>query len=204
MAAYSKQDMSMGQMVHMRALLAEMGGLGAQAPRAQEGYKNDVVVNTLLAGQEFWNKSLGFAGPNFVRIKCVVLLSVGSGVLPDALRQALLRVEGKLTAADSVEREAVFNEAEHKTNLSDSRWAVYNAFKAALPHVKEAMKSFGVSDGLSGKQARAQLKKKTQNELKSNDYAVALSEFVTAMHQYLGRYIHEESLQWEGPEGFGV
>ena len=39
----------MGQMVHMRALLAEMGGLGAQAPRAQEGDENKVLVNMMLA-----------------------------------------------------------------------------------------------------------------------------------------------------------
>ena len=197
----------MTEIGHMRSLLAEMEGLSAQAPRAQEGNGqegNGALVDFLLAGQEFWNKNLGFAGPNYVRTKCVALLSVGSGVLPDNLRDALLRVEVKLNEADSVEREGVYNEAAHKKGLSDSRWAVYNAFKGALPHVKEAMKSFGVSDGLDGKQARAQLKKKTQNELKNNDYAVALSEFVTAMHQYLGRYIHAESLQWEGPAGFGV
>ena len=196
----------MGQLAHMRALLAEMGGLSAargEAPRAQEGdangYENGSLVNALLAGQDFWNKSLGFAGPNYVRTKCDALLSVGSGVLPDDLREALHKVQSVLNEADSVEREGVYNEAEHQKRLDETRSAVCMKFRAALPQVKEAMKSFGVRDGLDGKHARAELQKKTQKELKSNAYAVALSEFLSAMHTYLARYFNAQSLQWDSP-----
>jgi hypothetical protein len=202
----------MTEIGHMRGLLAEMGGLSAQAPapRAQEGDENGSLVNLLLAGQRTWNETLGWTGPNYVRTKCVELLSVGSGVLPDALRDALLRVERVLDEADGIQREGVSpsEEASHKRRASESRWKVYEEFKKALSEVKQTVKSFGVRDGLAWDQTRAELRRKTQKELKSNAYAVALSEFLTAMHMYLARYIEAASMQWDSPspeaEGAGA
>ena len=127
-------------------------------------------------------------------------------MLTQDLTTALLRVQGKLDAATSVEREGVSpsEEASHERRASESRWEVYWRFQEALPEVKKVVKNFGVRDGLDWKQTRAELRKKTQNELKSNDYAVALSAFLSAMHKYLGRYIHAESLQFDSPGGLGV
>lgn len=194
------------EMAHMRALLGEMRGLSAargEAPRAQEGDENRSVVNGLLAGQDFWNKSLGFAGPNYVSTKCFLLLSVGSGVLPDGLRNALERVDAALTEAVGIQREVVSRreEASHEERTDAIRSEIYRRFKAALPELKKAAISFGVRDGLAWEQTRAELRRKTQNknELKGNAYAVALSEFVTAMHTYLARYITAASMQWDSP-----
>ena len=177
----------------LQDLLTE-GEIGrASAPRALEAGPGWVD-----SAYYAWNEGLGWVGPNYVRAKCVALLSVGSGVLPKELREALLSVQEKLDEADSVEREGVSSEAAHKQRLSESRSEVYYSFKAALPEVKKAVKSFGVRDGLDWEQTRAELRTKTQNELKSNDYAVALSAFLTAMHKYLARYIAAKSLQWDG------
>ena len=177
----------------MRGLLAEMGG-HVHAGREPPPHLGLGLVD---GGYEFWNRGLGWGGPNYVRGQCVALLSVGSNVLPDALRQALLRVEVKLDTAVTIQREGVTNEAEHAQRLHASRSEVYYTFKDALPEVKKAVKSFGVRDGLDWEQTRAELRRKTQNELKTNAYAVALSAFLTAMHQYLARYIAATSLQWD-------
>jgi hypothetical protein len=185
----------------MRGLLAEMGGLSAQAPRAQEGNENGSLVNALLAGQDFWNQGLGWAGPNYVRTKCTALLSVGSGVLPDALRDALERVEPALNEADRIQREVVRSseEASHEQRTDAIRSEMYRRFKAALPELKKAAISFGVRAGLAWEQTRAELRRKTRKELKSNAYAVALSEFVMAMHTYLANYLSATSMQWDSP-----
>ena len=175
----------------MQGLLTE-GEMGrASAPRAEAGLV-DGAYNA-------WNEGLGWVGPNYVRAKCVVLLSVGSGVLPDALRDALLDVQVLLETADAIQREGVSpsEEASHRRRASENRWTIYDTLKAMLPVVKSVMRSFGVSDGLVWEQTRAELRKKTQNELKSNEYAVALSAFLTAMHTYLARYIAATSLQWD-------
>ena len=179
----------------LQDLLAE-GEIGrASAPRALEAGPGWVD-----SAYYAWNEGLGWVGPNYVSVRCYALLSVGSNVLPDALRGPLLSLQGLLNAAAAIQREVVSpsEEKEHQRRVDESRRDIYYSFKDALPEVKKAVKSFGVRDGLAWEQTRAELKTKTQNELKSNDYAVALSAFLTAMHKYLARYIAAKSLQWDG------
>ena len=105
-------------------------------------------------------------------------------MLPDALRAPLLHVQGLLDKAIALQ--------------GTGGWTkVWRAFKAMLPVVKIAASSLGVLDGLSWEETRAELKRKTRKELASNDYAKALSAFLTAMHVYLATVMPKWCLQWD-------
>jgi hypothetical protein len=189
---------------YMRGLLSEMGGLSAL------GASGGTVEQT-AGGSKVWNESLGFISAGYVKDRCVELLSVEDDRVPQALTDHLDELERKLAAAAT--GEAAWYplddrlHSDHEQTLRDNYWAVYDQYQAMFPEVQKLVNSLVPPTGLTWKQTRAALRKQTQPEIKrlvfvtqtggvkaSDELAVALSALLTAVHQYLDRYINTKKL----------
>jgi len=184
----------------MRGLLAEMGGLSAEAAKETAG------------GSKAWNESLGFISARYVDDRCKELLTVVAvEALDGPLTEHLKELESRLhTAANWEEAWEPLDDRDipkFKEDRKAARWAVLGQYETMFPMVKTFVNSLVPPTGLTWTQTRAALRKQTQPEIlrmgfvtqtrgaqASDALAVALSALLTALHQYFDRYINTKKV----------
>jgi hypothetical protein len=191
------------------ALLSELGKYGlecahvAEAPTRQAG-----LVKTMYNG---WNDTLGFTSARYAGDACWELLRLGGAQIPAALIEELKTLCKALSDADSDEFQWTEDNPEKRQAQKESheagRTKIFDIYKRIMPAVQAEVCRFVTTPGLTWTQARAELRKLTQQQsstlgvrtqksgsLAGDTYAVALSAFLTAIHKYLERHGKTEGL----------
>jgi hypothetical protein len=107
----------------------------------------------------------------------------------------LKALQTELVLADDIESYE-WSGAQKKAKLQPYRSKIHDLYVGILNDLKAEVGKLVSTTGLAWKQARAKLSKQTQQKswthaagpLANDKYAVALSEFLTAIHLYLTRH----------------
>ena len=115
--------------------------------------------------------------------------------MEEAVLNGLAHLNNLLRRVDDIEC-TEFSGNEKTAKLQELRSNIHDAYAGILEALKVEVAKLVPTTGLTWKQARAELSKQTQQASwrhakgsKANDkYAVALSDFLTAIHLYLKRH----------------
>lgn len=209
----------MAEIGHMRALLGEMRRLSAaEAPTKLQGMGfakvwNEDEAPTKLQGfgiDKWWNVDRGHVGARYVLKMCKDLLSHGDDRVPWHLRKSLHDLLNALILTFNGHNEKLSRNnveaASQQQRQRDRVIDIYERYTGMLPEFRQVVNTIVTTTGLDWEQARAELSKQTQQPSKisgfkggdkaGDEFAVALSAFLTAIHLYLNKNIKDISTTW--------
>jgi hypothetical protein len=192
------------------ALLSELGEYGVECAHVAEAPTRQAGL--METGHEVWNNNLGFTSAKYAEDACWELLRWGGKQIPAALIKELETLCKALSDADSHEFEWTEDKLEKRQKQKESheagRTKIFDIYKRIMPAVQAEVYHFVTTPGLTWTQARAELRKLTQQEtstlgvrtqksgsLAGDTYAVTLSAFLTAIHKYLKRHGKTQGLE---------
>jgi hypothetical protein len=192
-----KQKADLGALAQMRGLLGEMRGLSAQAPARLEGRGE----GWMAAAHETWNTSLGMTSARYVYDACWELIGQGGAQhgwngqpaaaarLAPAVLAGLQALQKELKEADDIEC-LEFSGKDKTAKLQALESTIRDVYAAQLEALKQVVARLVPTTGLAWQQARGELSTNTKKgrALANDAFAVALSEFLTAIHSYLRRH----------------
>ena len=170
--------------------------------------------DTYHAASDWKNDTLDFMTASWVWDRCNDLSNVLQHMTTDERKKywtlecdlhTLMRDLRKAASSEASSPDGtVGSKPRLEARRSQDMWEVFEQYKAMFIYLQKFVKIFVPTDGLDWQQTREELERKTQHtkmmglqqagELASNNFAVALSALLSAIHKYLYRYVSKKTL----------